>query len=309
MEKSLAIIGGGKTGINLFKWLKTHGISCRLYCFKGEYANRFGYAELIDQNISLDSDVIITSEKAFSALRNMSLDSFKPHYFLRDKKNLESIAKQLNVEAIRSINISKDDFLFPIIVKPLESGLTSVPFKFKVVNNMTELKGIDVFLDKCVVQDYLGDEEYKQVSIAGYFDGTANSLIAVSQDSQYPRGISAAVYNETEKYESIIVRICDVLQSLDFKGFVECEFKKHRGSDTFYIMDINPRPWGWISFYLDGFKNPSGVLLENDHVRLEMSKCWVNTPRLLLSVIKGYSNINQLLTALSCRKKVYEKIF
>ena len=52
-------------------------------------------------------------------------------------------------------------------------------------------------------------------------------------------------------------------------------------------MDINPRTWGWISYYLDGLKNPKSVFENKERVKLEMKSIWINIPRLLMANLKG----------------------
>src|SRR5690606_24827670 len=175
-------------------------------------------------NDSAKAKFIITSETAFQAIQEQFKDYFEIHYFLRDKGNLHNIAQAIETNSIEELS-PKLVFDFPIIAKPKESSAGKVPFKFKVIHNNEELKGINKYIFDCFLQHFLNSKDYKQIAIAGYFDCSSKSLIGVEQLSQYPKGVSAYVEDKTEHFEFEIERVSNYLNVLEYKGFIEFEFK------------------------------------------------------------------------------------
>src|SRR5690606_19408090 len=150
-----------------------------------------------DFHLYLNTNIIITSEKAFQIIPEQFRTTFSTHYFLRNKGNLDELSKLIKVHHIEEL-VYEQISTFPFIVKPGESSGGKVPFKFKVVRNQEDLKFVEPFILDCICQPFLSCKEYAQIAVGGYFDGTINSLIAVEQVSQYPTGVSAYVIDKTE---------------------------------------------------------------------------------------------------------------
>lgn len=283
------IISGGKTGYNLLVFLEKLGVDARLYFLPGEYSQKRKVGEPL-QNLVFDDNAkasfIITSETAFQTIQEQFEDNFKIHYFLRDKGNLDNIAQSIGTSSIEELspNLVLD---FPIIAKPKESSAGKVSFKFKVIYNNEELKSINKYVSDCFLQPFLSSENYKQIAIAGYFDGSSKSLIGVEQLSQYPKGVSAYVEDKTDLFEYEIERVSNYLNQLEYRGFIEFEFKQNIANLQLFLMDINPRPWGWFYFYLSRVENFPKVLSGDEYVQLTDKKAWINTPRLIMANLKG----------------------
>lgn len=284
---SCFIIGGAKTATNLKAFLDKNDIPNQLYFFEGEYAAKRKIGQPFNQTVlEQQLNCIITSETAFQHIPKSKRGFYKNHYYLRDKRNLAEIAK--NIEARYIKEFKKDDqFSFPIIAKPEESSAGNVPFKFKVIHNQQELSGIEVFVDFCILQPYLDRKNYNQLAVAGYFDGSLGSLMAAKQFSQYPIGVSALVINFTSHYQRLIQKVATYLNEIDYKGFIEFEFKENKSDGALYVMDINPRTWGWSNYYLEGVQNFPAVLEGKEPVQLKLKKAWINTPRWILSLRNG----------------------
>jgi len=282
-----SIIGGAKTAANLKAFLDKNGIANQLYFFDGEYAAKRKIGQLFNQTVlEQPGNCIITSETAFQNIPKSKRDFYKNHYHLRDKRNLDAIAKKIESNYIKELK--KDDQLsFPIIAKPVESSGGKVPFKFKVIDNEGELSAIDESIDYCILQPYLDRKHYNQLAVAGYFDGTPGSLMAAKQFSQYPIGVSALVVNFTSHYQKVIQKVAAFLNEIGYKGFIEFEFKENKLDSALYLMDINPRTWGWSNYYLEAIQNFPAVLEGKASIQLKLKKAWINTPRWILSLRNG----------------------
>lgn len=284
---SYSIIGGAKTAINLKAFLDKNNINTKVFFFKGEYATKRKIGQKFNSTVlEKPENCIITSETAFQHIPKSKRDFYKNHYYLRDKRNLAEVAKKIEVHNIEELK--KDDQLrFPIIAKPQESSGGKVPFKFKVIHNHQVLREIKDIVDFCILQPYLSSKNYNQLAVAGYFDGTMRSLMAAKQFSQYPIGVSALVINFTNHYQRLIQKITAYLNDIEYKGFVEFEFKENKPDGVLYLMDINPRTWGWSNYYLEGIQNFPAVLEGKESVQLKLKKAWINTPRWILSIKNG----------------------
>lgn len=282
-----SIIGGAKTAANLKAFLDKNNITNQVCFFKGEYAAKRKIGQLFNQTVLEQlENCIITSETAFQHIPKSKRGFYKNHYYLRDKRNLHAIAKKIEVNFIIELN-KNDQLSFPIIAKPEESSAGKVPFKFKVIHNQKELNAMNKLIDNCILQPYLDKKNYNQLAVAGYFDGTQGSLMAVKQFSQYPIGVSALVVNFTDDYQNVIQNVSDFLNEIGYKGFIEFEFKENKSDGALYLMDINPRTWGWSNYYLEGIQNFPAVLEGKEPVQLKLKKAWINTPRWILSLRNG----------------------
>ena len=205
--------------------------------------------------------------------------------------------------------LSPDNVIYPAFVKPKQSGEGKVPFKTRLIENQKDLIAISSYINDCSIQRFLDTKNYKQISIAGYFAGTSDSLISVKQLNQYPLGVSSYVkfYIDTQ-IEDLKINITNYLNSLNFRGFVELEFKIHKFDKIVYLMDINPRPWGWFYYYASAIINLYDLMLHNKLPIIELKKSWVNLPRLILSNLKGNFN-NPSVSDIIANKICYEPYF
>lgn len=312
MKRKVVIVGGGKTGYNLYQFFKKKEVDhVLLYYFPGEYAERKKVGKPFEvwngiNNYGESSTVIITSETAFNKLSIEDRRCLSTHYLIRDKENFGRIAAQMGIHSIPAYTSS--DVQYPAALKPKDAMQKKVPFKFKKINNEQELQSHRRFLNDSILQPYLSEKEYSQIAIAGYFDGSAGSMIAVEQKNHYPKGISAFVVNTTLENHDVIARISEYLNEIKYIGFIEFELKKHKVTEEYFLMDINPRPWGWFYYYLDGIKNFNDFWNHGYPIRVELKASWVNLPRLILANIKGNFS-NPTLTDFVSRKICYEPYF
>lgn len=287
------LIGGNKTAYNLYYQLIKNGINAKAYVFEKEYMYKRNHKVSFIKDWTSCSDlpdkdkVIITSETAFFQLPEKDRLHFNNHYFLRDKLNLEIISKKIEVQSLGEIDLNNSSISFPIIAKPKESGADKVPFKFKVNYNREELESLISIKDHCIFQKYLDPKEYKQIAIAGYFTGHPESLISVEQLNHYPIGISALIKYCKGTESCLIANISKFLNEIDYKGFIEFEFKVDKNTGNMFLLDINPRTWGWSNFYIEGITNFPEVIFENIKPNLSLKDYWMNLPRLILANKNG----------------------
>lgn len=309
----IKILSGNKTAVNLHKLLIENGIKSEFYFFDKEFGEKkVGGKKIRDFDLGKitkedKGNIIISSEKAFVFFKNELKDIYKNHYFLKNKENYKNIANSLNVHSIGVY--SEGATQFPVFVKPKQSGEGIVPFKTKIIHNKDELIKNSKYIDNCTIQTYLDPADYEQIAIAGFFTGTVNSLISVKQLNQYPRGVASYVSLYSDPHTEVLKKnISSFLNAISYKGFIEFEFKRKRKSGKIYLMDINPRPWGWFYYYLSAIRNFREVFLSGKTPDLQLKKAWVNLPRLVLSNLYGRFD-NPSIPDLFSNKICYEPYF
>lgn len=168
--------------------------------------------------------------------------------------------------------------IFPIIVKPNEKQLTLTknPIgKIRICQNIGEFNLLLVEMatyrmdeKDFQIQNYIEGDNAQQYSVGGcYVKGQPLAEVVVNQIKQYPQGISAEVITSDDDNAKLVREIArKLVENLSFSGFLEVEFKIDKKSNKAYILDVNPRPWGWISVLGCAFDD-FYIVFENKKVR------------------------------------------
>ena len=184
---------------------------------------------------------------------------------------------------------------FPKIIKWTEKRIETAvnPIgKVKVCRNEKDLKLVeDAILKgridprKLMIQTYIEGKNDRQFSVGGFFrDGKPLADVTVNQAKQYPQGISAMVLPTNGEMAKKLTKITyQFAKELDYSGFLEMEYKADSVSGELYLLDINPRPWGWVSIlgmvYPDFYKVFEGERPQ----QLRQNVVWESPVRLILS--------------------------
>ncbi|MBX9034077.1 hypothetical protein [Gordonibacter massiliensis (ex Traore et al. 2017)] len=214
---------------------------------------------------------------------------------INDKSRLGGrLSKIASVPESYSVD-SIDPNAFPCIVKwrqkHLDVKCEALP-KVREIRSFSELKKLAGCLaregfsvDDLIVQRLiLGDNSF-QCSYGGYYqDGKLLAGIAVDQVRQYPQGISAyVVESSNERGEAVKDAAVNLACSLDFSGFLEVEFKFDSNTGELFILDVNPRPWGWISVLNAKYPQFHRVFLGEEPESIPEKVAWRTLPRDLLA--------------------------
>lgn len=143
---------------------------------------------------------------------------------------------------------------YPVVIKPLEKqkaqGVSKCEFiknRVELDNYLTTLEQKGVNRSNVVCQQLIfGNNEF-EFGYGGYFvKGNANIDVCFYQFRQMPQGLSCYIREITEEKISNKLRhlVMPFLEELQYTGFIEFDIKQDSSSKDFYILDINPRPWG-----------------------------------------------------------------
>lgn len=237
----------------------------------------------------------------------LQLDDFRLHSFgltqdeinsfrhVNDKNALDGTLSALSLapETYNASEVPSD--AYPCVIKwnVKRVGLNSQALpKINLVDSgeeltslLSELKREGFSSTDVVVQRYIPGSNALQYSFGGYYSsGELLAGICVNQVRQYPQGISSRVV-EAGGVESARVEEAAraVAHELSFSGFLEVECKVDRESGRPFVLDVNPRPWGWVSIL--GRKYPSfhRVLIGERPEPIERPVSWRTLPRDLLA--------------------------
>ena len=196
---------------------------------------------------------------------------------------------------------NSDNKIFPIIIKWKEKeleisanpiGKTFVCETEEMFESlMDELEKTSIKPETLLVQSYIRGNNNYQYSVGGYYkDGSPLALVAVKQAMQYPQGISAQVYTVHDEISEKVETIArGIAERLTFEGFLETEFKIDEVTGEIYLLDVNPRPWGWISILAAVYEDFYKVLINEAPKSAKRDAIWTSPIRKRLA---GLNNNN-----------------
>lgn len=202
---------------------------------------------------------------------------------------------------------------FPIVVKwkEKELGRSGNPIgKIFFCKNESQFNQLLVELDdSCVTRDMLliqpliiGDNDY-QYSVGGFYkEGLPIASTTVKQVKQYPQGVSAQVYTVDDAIAKGVEKIAfELAKKFNFTGFLETEFKIDKQTGTEYLLDVNPRPWGWVSILGTVYPDFYEVLRGENPKLTKQDAIWTSPIRKFLSS-KNPKNVKTDVKATSYKK-------
>lgn len=103
--------------------------------------------------------------------------------------------------------------------------------------------------DNVIVQELIPGGGENQLSYAGFWDrGKPVISFTARRLRQYPLDFGyTSTYVETADLRDAREAAESFLGSIDFHGLVEVEFKRDERDGAPKLLDVNPRPWTWLS--------------------------------------------------------------
>ncbi len=261
-------------------------------------------------------------ESTIKSYVDIAFDNFDSLRLINDKKKISEYCFLHEIAIPKTLTLSdfiegQCSFDYPILLKWREKIIDNknLPFsKIKICNSNEELNLIleDIKKDNyqnedILVQKYIPGNNDFQYSVGGvYSSGMSLAKVVVKQVSQYPQGISARVITVDNDISKKLEAISEnFVFELNYSGFLELEFKVDAKTQEIYLLDINPRPWGWISILSAIFKDFYLVFDGINVPVLNKYVVWENCLRFLVS-FKNSNNVKILNKSNRKYKKVYD---
>jgi len=194
----------------------------------------------------------------------------EPLYILNDKTNLYNYVDQ-NDYKIDSLNTwpfvdRSNKISFPLILKWSRDHIEK-PFKALIIQDKEELNAAydkySQFSDYLILQQLI--ETKKSLSFACFsLDGKIQKSVIVEQVRQYPPGLSNVVkHYKGEHIQTMTEFSIELIKNLNYSGYVEYEFIEDLKTNSIYLLECNPRPWGWIDYLKYDYRSTDNATMVN----------------------------------------------
>jgi predicted ATP-grasp superfamily ATP-dependent carboligase len=103
--------------------------------------------------------------------------------------------------------------------------------------------------NRLMVQELIPGGGESQYSYSGLFiEGQPIAAVVARRARQYPSDFGRfSTFVETIEEPALQIPAFKILNSIDFTGLVEVEFKRDARDGRYKLLDMNPRIWGWHS--------------------------------------------------------------
>jgi predicted ATP-grasp superfamily ATP-dependent carboligase len=170
---------------------------------------------------------------------------------LQDKRHQIEHARALGIPVPRASAEPTDDFGFPVLVKPVETGAFRRSFGVKAFRceNRAELgdaweraRGHGTLVWEWIPG---GDEALYTLGAYVSREGEALGVFSGRKLVQDPPGLGNARAAEALWVDEVVERGLELLRSLDFHGPAQVEFKRDPRDGAYKLIEVNPRLWQW----------------------------------------------------------------
>lgn len=249
--------------------------------------------------------ILLEKKERWGELVELAGADFNTLALINDKNTINDYCQKHNVKIPLAVSLSeyRENPFYPAIIKWVEKRIENAvnPIgKVKVCYNKEEFEIVDKTIRERGIQDselfvqfYIEGKNDFQYSVGGYYQtGEVFADVVVKQVKQQPQGISAEVV--TTSVGSIYDDIHRITESfakeLQYSGFLETEYKVDANTGEIYLLDANPRPWGWISIlgtvYSDFYQ-----VLNGNKPKAEFRKTVWKSPMRILAGKKNKQNV------------------
>ncbi|MGH6760527.1 MAG: ATP-grasp domain-containing protein [Phyllobacterium sp.] len=199
---------------------------------------------------------------ALTTAFEVMLPAWETLCWLCDKPLLYRRADELGVRIPKTHQISSVaeaetlDAAFPVILKPNMGGGDGPFVKAKVVRADDHAGLARAYLaaadevggENIVVQEYVPGGGESQFSYAAlWLNGQPVAEFAARRARQYPVEFGyTSTFVEVVDEPRVIETARVILESVNYSGLAEVEFKQDHRDGSLKLLDVNPRPWTWF---------------------------------------------------------------
>ena len=243
----------------------------------------------------------------------------KQHDAVVDKLSFSRLANRFGLKVPYSLLFTevdrKADIVFPAVIKPrVKEPFVRITKKKAIrVNSFDELqltvKKMNSAIPKehLVIQELIPGRGQHQLSYAALFwDGNPLAELVACRKRQHPSDFGrASTYVYTVEDEEVHIIGRKVLSELGYTGLAEVEFKRHSNTGELYLLEVNPRTWGWHTLvraahgnwiaWLHAILDGEEPLIPSSQVQASWVKLITDLPTAFLELIKGEVKLRDLI--------------
>ncbi|ESP88177.1 carboxylate--amine ligase [Candidatus Halobonum tyrrellensis] len=187
-----------------------------------------------------------------------------------DKANLYALCEELGVPYPETYRVGEtpvdeaaEALGFPLVVKPAHKRKFEEAFGTNVieVEDRDELHDTVAAADEAdatvLLQEKVPVETGADTSLASYVPPEGGEPLAVVGNAavRFPRGFGTSCLVETVDEPAVRERALSVLEETGYHGISESEFVYDQDREEYVLLDINTRPWKWISMTVEAGAN------------------------------------------------------
>jgi len=164
---------------------------------------------------------------------------------------------------LKELEGSKEDLRFPVVIKPRINVGFRRRFGAKILKAWSfkqlseRYRTVSKYFSKPLIQEYIPGGTKTLYSLCTIFDAAHRSLglFTMRKLQQLMEGVTACGESVSNlRVESFGI---ELLRAMKWVGPVEVEFKKDSRDGEFKLMEVNPRPFMWVSLPIkSGFDMP-----------------------------------------------------
>lgn len=207
-----------------------------------------------------------------------------------------AVPKSYPVESTE--DAARIDVTFPVILKPAMRMTRNDLTAAKAWRAETRDELIDLYRkaaalqgqDGVVVQEYIPGGGEAQFSYAALWSNNSPvAELAARRTRQYPVEFGyTSTFVEIVDNDELKVISRKLLSSVGFEGLVEVEYKHDARSNSYKILDVNPRSWSWLSLCEAGGLDFPELILNlgvAPALQATVGHAWVHVPRDIVASI------------------------
>ncbi|OAA27212.1 hypothetical protein AT15_05170 [Kosmotoga arenicorallina S304] len=206
----------------------------------------------------------------FEGKAKLLLSDYSKLAFLHDKYSVSKLAEVLKIPSPKTVllrDFKEEEWTFPVVIKPRRNrGAIGI----KVIDSIDVLKkiGSTVNADEYMVQQLLPKTQFCTTGMA--YKGKLLSNVVYKNIREYPEEGGFGTYRLTYNVPEIDEYVAQIVEELDYTGYICTDFLYDSEKNTYYITDVNPRmsPGVYVAYaagvnfpkmYVDLLEDPISV--------------------------------------------------
>jgi predicted ATP-grasp superfamily ATP-dependent carboligase len=190
------------------------------------------------------------------------------NYFLsRDKLDLNQWCEKKLIACPKNYTISeikKDNYKLPLIIKPKHgSGSRGIHYIYK----KEQLKEIKFLNNNYVIQEMIPNGKNVEACFALASKGEIKLAYTHQRIRTYPKSGGVSVFSKYTEKKELIDASKNLIKKLNFSGLIMIEYLLDKKTNTYKLIEINPRIWG--SILLSEYSNKKFIL---NYINLSLNK-------------------------------------
>jgi len=237
------------------------------------------------------------------------------------EKNGIPIPKIYNTKALEQL--AESDLQYPLVIKPSirDHFYNKTRIKAFRINNKEELiktyQYVSSIIDpsEILIQDFIPGGPKNLYSFCPFFkNGRVIAGVAGRRARQHPMDFGhSSTYVELVDIPELKILAEKFLGSINFYGIAEVEFMQDPRDNTYKLIEVNPRAWGWHSIAIAaGIDLP--YFLYQDMIGEEIAvpssikptkwfRLTTDIPTVFLEIMKGNMKIGDYIASMRGRKE------